>query len=35
VDDVFRYARIGVASGQAIGDTKAAFELTQRQHASI
>jgi len=35
VDDAFRCARIGEARGQAIGDTKAPFDLAQRWNASI
>jgi len=35
VDDASRCPRIGVTGGQAIGDTKAAFDLTQRKHTAI
>ncbi len=35
VQDAFRGARIGDAGGQAIGDTKAAFDLAQRQPVAI
>ena len=35
VDDAFRCPRIGDTGGQAIGDTQAAFDLTQRKHATI
>jgi hypothetical protein len=35
VYDALRCPRIGDAGGQAIGDTKAAFDLAQRWNATI
>ena len=35
VDNAFRCPRIGDTGGQAIGDTKAALDLTQRKHTAI
>ena len=35
VHDAFRCPRIGDTGGQAIGNTQAAFDLTQRKHTAI